>query len=145
VRTQLDNFVFESEASDAEVLLIDFGMAVLSPPGEMIEDGCSTLLYMAPEMFYLWHAHVAKTGGSVLYDHKVDVWALGVTIFQMLVGVLPFGLGDDPAEDEEETAVRLALTLTFSLTFTLTITLTSPSLAEDTSTAVRNRHVHSHS
>ena len=104
---KLENFVFESTAEDAEVMLIDFGMAYKMTPGELIEDGCSTFLYMAPEMFYLYHVHVAKTGGSVLYDTKVDMWALGVTIFQMLYGIMPLGLGEDPSEEEEEIADRI--------------------------------------
>ena len=76
-------------------MLIDFEHGVQMTPGELIEDGCSTFLYMAPEMFYLYHVHVAKTNGSVLYDTKVDMWALGVTIFQMLWSVMPLGLGEE--------------------------------------------------
>jgi len=49
-----------------------------------------TLHYMAPEML---------TPDTELYDHKVDNWALGVLLYEMLVSALPF-YGDD--EDELE-------------------------------------------
>ena len=50
-----------------QVSLIDFGMAVRCAEGEEVEDDgmWATLMYMAPEMFYEWHAHVVKTGGQV--------------------------------------------------------------------------------
>ena len=38
-----------------------------------------TLYYRAPEMF---------TGGG--YDEKVDVWAVGITVYQLLTGKTPF-------------------------------------------------------
>lgn len=108
---KLDNLLIEDGSEEAELQLIDFGMAVRVPPGadddECIEDGCSTLVYMAPEMFYTWHAHVAKTGGEVLYGPRVDVWAAGIVAYQLLYGRMPFGLGEDPAEDEEETVDRI--------------------------------------
>ena len=42
-------------------------MAVRCAEGEEVEDDgmWATLMYMAPEMFYEWHAHVVKTGGQV--------------------------------------------------------------------------------
>ena len=84
---------------------------------EPLSDGCSTLRYMAPEMFPQWHMHVLKTGGDVLYDKKVDVWALGLVAYQMLYGKLPFGLGDDPAEDEDDTIDRIVHESVEPLTF----------------------------
>ena len=107
-------------------------MAVRCAEGEEVEDDgmWATLMYMAPEMFYEWHAHVVKTGGQVsvllpplitpppphavplsppctptchqvVYGHKVDVWAIGVVAYELLYGTLPFGLGEDPSEDFE--------------------------------------------
>ena len=114
---KLDNFVFSSEAADAEPLLIDFGMAAAAGPSELLSNGCSTLRFMAPEMFPQWHMHVLKTGDEVLYDHKVDVWALGLVVYQMLTGRMPFGLGDDPAEDEDDTIDRIVHESVESLTF----------------------------
>ncbi len=38
-----------------------------------------TLYYRAPEMF---------SGGG--YDEKVDVWAVGITLYQLITGKTPF-------------------------------------------------------
>ncbi|KRZ03673.1 Aurora kinase A [Trichinella zimbabwensis] len=70
------------------VKLADFGLsAYLS---ELSEAGakhlCGTLNYLAPE--------VLRRNG---YDEKVDLWAVGVLIYKLLVGKLPF---DDDSSDE---------------------------------------------
>lgn len=49
-----------------------------------------TLHYMAPEML-----------SEEEYDYKVDVWAMGVLLYEMLVGELPF-YGADDAELESQ-------------------------------------------
>ena len=106
---KLENFVFDTVEPDAELKLIDFGMAVRVKPGEdVFEDGMSTMLYMAPEMFWVWHEERGTPDvpyGGVLYTSAVDVWALGVVAYQLLFGNLPFGL--DPQEDEEESGDRI--------------------------------------
>jgi serine/threonine protein kinase/Ca2+-binding EF-hand superfamily protein len=106
---KLDNFVFATEARDAPLQLIDFGMATRCGPGEKLNDDgmWATLVIMAPEMFYEWHAHVVKTGGDVTYGHKADVWAIGVIAYELIYGTLPFGLGEDPSEDFECTEDRI--------------------------------------
>ena len=103
---KLENVLFESEAADAEPKLIDFGMALrapMDPEQDNIEGGMSTLVCMAPEMFWAWHFKQAKLTRSrpdVRYGNRIDVWAVGVLAFQLLAGCLPFGMGD-PSEDEE--------------------------------------------
>jgi len=47
---------------------------------------------MAPEML---------TPDTELYDHKIDNWALGVLLYEMLVSALPF-YGDDEEELEQQ-------------------------------------------
>ncbi len=105
---KLENFVFDTEAPDAELKLIDFGMAVRVAPGaETCEGGFTTLLYTAPEMHQEWHMEQVRLGrkepadGDVTYTSAIDVWALGVIAYQLLCGCLPFGLGEDPSEDDE--------------------------------------------
>lgn len=58
----------------------DFGWAVHAAPSEPRRTLCGTLDYMAPEM-------VCATNG---HSFPVDAWALGVVVFEMLVGKPPF-------------------------------------------------------
>ncbi|TMQ04524.1 MAG: serine/threonine protein kinase [Deltaproteobacteria bacterium] len=80
-------------AGDA-VKLFDFGIAkLLDGDGEAGITTAGTRLgtphYMAPEQI---------RGGAI--DHRVDVYALGVVMFEMLTGRTPFD-GPDPLEVEE--------------------------------------------
>ena len=66
---------------DAKVKVLDFGLAarLREPlPGEIAFVG--TPQYMAPEV----------VAGSQGYDARVDIWATGVTFYQLLTGRLPF-------------------------------------------------------
>jgi calcium-dependent protein kinase len=64
------------------IKLIDFGISksILNrgKKKEMLTI-TGTLYYRAPEMFL---------GGG--YDEKVDVWAAGITLYQMITGKTPF-------------------------------------------------------
>ena len=81
---KLENFVFESKptASDAILKLIDFGLSVKhSGSGiQKMKSVVGTAYYMAPEVL----------NRDVDYNHKCDVWALGVILFMMLTGAPPF-------------------------------------------------------
>ncbi len=71
-------------ANDGSVKLFDFGLARIADQGF----GDQSLLlgtpfYMAPEQL---------TGGKV--DHRADVYALGVLLYRMLAGELPFRDGN---------------------------------------------------
>lgn len=64
----------------ADCKVIDFGVAVRD---DSLERGIfGTLSHIAPE--------VAAQKGDI-YTAKADVWAVGVTAFQLLTGMLPFG------------------------------------------------------
>lgn len=63
--------------------LVDFGLSKKLDPAKMRTFSIvGTLLYLAPEA-------LRGTG----YGTSVDVWALGVLIFELAVGRLPFGWG----------------------------------------------------
>jgi len=80
---KLDNFVYESEAEDAELKLIDFGLSHVAQSGrgetEMMKGRVGTLSYMAPEVL------LRKP-----YAAACDMWSLGVVAFILLSGRRPF-------------------------------------------------------
>ena len=77
--------------ASGEVRLTGFGLASRLPrerpspdPPETI---AGTLAYMAPEQW----------GIGVPIDHRADIWAVGIMLFKMLTGALPFR-ATDPME-----------------------------------------------
>ncbi|THG94372.1 hypothetical protein EW026_g7088 [Hermanssonia centrifuga] len=69
------------------VKLTDFGLTKVLTGETLQQLICGTPAYMAPEIIAAvqWPAEARMN-----YDYKVDCWALGVTIFTMLAGILPF-------------------------------------------------------
>jgi TolB-like protein len=74
--------------ADGEVKLLDFGLAYLPEVTSMTGRGLAlgTLSYLAPE----------QARGDAL-DGRVDLWALGVVLYQMLSGRMPFAGDSAPA------------------------------------------------
>jgi len=63
------------------VKLMDFGLAkILDEDDITIMTRCGTLHYVAPEV-------LSKSGS---YTHMVDMWSLGVVLYVLLCGYLPF-------------------------------------------------------
>lgn len=61
------------------VKVTDFGLASHMTKGELITDFAGTAVYMAPEILE-----------DLGYDEKVDIWSLGVIVYELLCAELPF-------------------------------------------------------
>ena len=86
---KLENWVFDGPGEDAELKLIDFGVAFAVHAGhDAIRGTAGTIEYMAPE----------ELGGGASsmteYDSSVDMWALGMIAYQLLCGHWPFEHAD---------------------------------------------------
>jgi tetratricopeptide (TPR) repeat protein/tRNA A-37 threonylcarbamoyl transferase component Bud32 len=75
---KLDNILI---GRDGMVKILDFGLAKLKGGGDLTEESVAmgTAYYMAPEQL---------KGGAV--DHRVDIWSLGVVMYVLTSGQLPF-------------------------------------------------------
>ncbi|CAM9170181.1 unnamed protein product, partial [Phaeothamnion confervicola] len=75
---KLENVLYSSEAPDAELKLIDFGLSKIYLKNQRLHGVVGTLYSMAPEVF----------SGS--YDSKCDMWSVGVLAYILLCGRMPF-------------------------------------------------------
>ncbi|OGU71248.1 MAG: hypothetical protein A2V93_12785 [Ignavibacteria bacterium RBG_16_34_14] len=66
---------------DGAVKIMDFGLAKVSGAENLTRLGMTlgTIVYMSPEQ---------TTGTNV--DHQTDIWSLGVVLYELFTGVLPF-------------------------------------------------------
>ncbi|KAJ7307511.1 hypothetical protein JRQ81_009535 [Phrynocephalus forsythii] len=75
-----ENILYADESEGAPVKVIDFGFARLRPQNSQpMQTPCFTLQYAAPELL--------QDGG---YDESCDLWSLGVILYTMLSGQVPF-------------------------------------------------------
>merc|ERR1712018_421283 len=72
-----DNVLFDSQNN---IKIADFGLSEEFVPGEKLNTFCGTPEYMAPEVFK----------GQKFDGPKVDVWSLGVMLYEMLTATIPF-------------------------------------------------------
>jgi len=71
---------FVCDEADGSVKIIDFGLAAFWRRGEKkMELRCGTPGYTSPEM---------RTGRG--YTSKTDIWSLGITLYELLMGSIPF-------------------------------------------------------
>lgn len=82
-----ENILFRTKEEDANVVLVDFGIAAhLKNEDEVLTAVCGSFGYAAPEI-------LAKKG----HGKAVDLWSLGVITYTMLCGYTPFRSDDATA------------------------------------------------
>jgi calcium-dependent protein kinase len=77
------NLLIESKEGKIFIKLIDFGLSKFFDKDTIFKEALGTPLFMAPEILK-----------QQPYSYKVDIWSLGIMIFMMLTGKMPF-----PAKD----------------------------------------------
>ena len=75
------------------IKVMDFGLSKIMGPQEKAADGFGTLCFVAPEVL------IRKP-----YNKEVDIWSIGITLYYMLTGTLPF---DDENDNEEVIAKKI--------------------------------------
>jgi len=74
---KLENFLYDKEGG-SYLKLIDFGFSKIWSPNTKMALSCGTLAYVAPEVL------------NNAYTAQCDLWSLGVTVFILLFGYMPF-------------------------------------------------------
>jgi serine/threonine protein kinase len=94
-----ENCVFDHTGT---LKIVDFGLAARFIPGQLFEQCCGTLEFVAPEVLRN-RPHLGP---------PIDVWAAGVMLYDMVLGDLPFKAGEEafelPASLESEVSSELA-------------------------------------
>jgi 5'-AMP-activated protein kinase catalytic alpha subunit len=74
---KLDNILLDGESG---VKICDFGVSKITKKGVQINEQCGTPAYIAPEI-------ISEQGYEAFH---VDMWSLGVLLYAMLCGTVPF-------------------------------------------------------
>ena len=74
-----DNIMITQQNDYGVIKIMDFGLSKILSPNERMVDGYGTLSYVAPEVLL-----------RTPYNKEVDIWSMGVILFYMLSGKLPF-------------------------------------------------------
>jgi serine/threonine protein kinase len=82
-----ENIMFDETG---RAVICDFGLSAKCDETSTLRECCGTLPCMAPEIL-----RCESGGGGGSYGKEIDVWALGVVLYIMLVGQIPF-LAEDP-------------------------------------------------
>lgn len=87
---QPENVLLNKTTNEAK--LCDFGFAAILGERKTL---CGTYEYMSPEMIQ-----------NRPYDYKIDIWALGILLFELISGSAPFK-GDKPEEVLEKMKTKI--------------------------------------
>ena len=85
-----ENFLIETNSNIKPLIkLIDFGFACHIPINGYMEQYFGTPIYTAPEIIQNWS-----------YSEKIDLWSVGVILFNMTTGCQPFSTDEDDINKE---------------------------------------------
>jgi len=85
-----ENIMLSDMGENSVIKIMDFGLSKILGPNEKVADGYGTLSFVAPEVLV-----------RQPYNKQIDIWSLGVILYLMLSGDLPF---DDKNDNEENIA-----------------------------------------
>jgi serine/threonine protein kinase len=89
-----ENIMLTEANEFGKVKIMDFGLSKILGSKEKSVEGFGTLTFVAPEV-------LVRTP----YNKEIDIWSLGVILYLMLSGVLPF----DDENDNEEVIAKLTV------------------------------------
>ena len=73
------NIMITQQNEFGVIKIMDFGLSKIVSPSEKMVEGYGTLSYVAPEVLL-----------RTPYNKEVDIWSMGVILYYMLTGNLPF-------------------------------------------------------
>lgn len=76
---KLENIMMSDDTEHSMPKLVDFGLSKIIGPLEKAKDPFGTVGYAAPEILK-----------KMSYGKSVDIWSLGIIIYALLSGSLPF-------------------------------------------------------
>ena len=85
-----DNIMLTESNDKGHIKIMDFGLSKILGKKEKTSDGFGTLTFVSPEVL------IRKP-----YNKEIDIWSIGVILYLILSGDLPF---DDEEDDEQKIA-----------------------------------------
>lgn len=89
-----ENIMIADKSEEFTVKIMDFGLSKIIGPQEKVADSFGTLAFVAPEVLV-----------RQPYNKQIDIWSLGVILYYMLSGMLPF----DDENDNEEVIAKMTV------------------------------------